>query len=70
MKFDSAGVVVNKITFYTGAKQTFLMAFSYSHAEMTIRRGQKMVNIFLFTYDILKINSLSGDAINPGLNDI
>jgi hypothetical protein len=29
-----------------------------------------MVYIFLITYDILKINSLSGDSINPGLNDI
>jgi hypothetical protein len=29
-----------------------------------------MVYIFLITFDILKINSLSGDAINPGLNDI
>jgi hypothetical protein len=50
--------------------QTFLMAFYYGHAEMTMRRGQKMIYIFLITYDILKINSLSGDAINPGLNDI
>jgi hypothetical protein len=39
------------------------------HPKMTTR-GQKIVYIFLFTYDILKINSLSGDAINPGLNDI
>jgi hypothetical protein len=29
-----------------------------------------MVYIFLTTNDISKINSLSGDAINPGLNDI
>jgi hypothetical protein len=29
-----------------------------------------MVYIFLITYDILEINSLSGDAINPGFNDI
>jgi hypothetical protein len=50
--------------------QMFLMAFYYRHAEMTMRRGQKMIHIFLITYDILKINSLSGDAINPGLNDI
>jgi hypothetical protein len=50
--------------------QTFHMAFYYRHAEMTMRRGQKMVYIFLFTYDILKINSLSGDAINLGLNDV
>jgi hypothetical protein len=52
--------------------QTFLMAFYYRHAEMTMRRGQNMVYIFLITYmyDILKINSLSGDAINLGLNDI
>jgi hypothetical protein len=28
------------------------MAFYYRHAEMTIRRGQKMFYIFLFTYDI------------------
>jgi hypothetical protein len=52
--------------------QTFHMAYYYRHAEMTMRKGQKMFYIFLFTYmyDILKINSLSGDAINPGLNDI
>jgi hypothetical protein len=46
------------------------MAFYYRHAEMTMRRGQKMVYIFLIAYDILETNSLSGDAINPGLNDI
>jgi hypothetical protein len=50
--------------------QTFHMAFYYRHAEMIMRRGQKMGYIFLISYDTLKINSLSGDAINPGLNDM
>jgi hypothetical protein len=30
--------------------QTFHMAFYYIHAEMTVRRGQIMVYIFLSTY--------------------
>jgi hypothetical protein len=46
------------------------MAFYYRPAEMTTKRGQKMVYVFLITYDTLKINSLSGDAINFGFNDI
>jgi hypothetical protein len=50
--------------------QTFLMAIYYRNPEVTMRRGQKIVYIFLIAYDILEINSLSGDAINPGLNDI
>jgi hypothetical protein len=46
------------------------MAFYYGHADMTMRRGQKMAYIFLITYDILKMNSPSGGPINSGFNDI
>jgi hypothetical protein len=43
------------------------MAFYYRHAGMTMRssRDQKMAYIFLTTFDIFKINSLSVEAIDP-----